>query len=266
MNIHYVVSVFLGNRRNKSKNADPFYCVRKHLNFLAQNPWYTSTFVCNKFVPEIDDLLPKIAKEYDVSNLKIIFRDNVDCSYGAWHQAVIEYIHKELDYHFLIEDDYTPANPWFLTPFVNKMSPNVHYVCSKMLKKPLHASVSNGLLSHALAQKVFEKHQKVFMLCGAPATNKPTLIGTRGIPWPLPNYRRSLNGLDYGMCERNQVHFLDYFEGTKLEEIADEYQVPFLMPTNWVKQLGGDAYAPIIPIIIEKKVWPGDDLMPLKLL
>ena len=249
MNIHYVVSVFLGNRRNKNQNADPFYCVRKHLNFLAQNPWYTSTFVCNKFIPKIDDLLPKIAKEYDAPNLKIIFRDNVDCSYGAWHQAVVENIHKELDYHFLIEDDYIPANPWFLTPFLNKMSPNVHYVCSKLLEIPramqLHASVSNGLLSHALAQKVFEKHQKVFMLCGA---------------------RRSLNGLDYVMCERNQIHFLDYFEGTKLEEIADEYQVPFLMSTNWVRQLGSTAYAPIIPIIMENKVWPGGDLMPLKLL
>ena len=132
MNIHYVVAVFLGPRRRSQPQCEPFYFVKKHLKFLQMSSFKQVTFVCNNYKPEFDDSLPIIVHEAKLPMpANVILRNNIDCSYGAWEHAIIQNIDKELDYHFLIEDDFIPTYQNFINHFIQKMKPNAAYTCTK---------------------------------------------------------------------------------------------------------------------------------------
>lgn len=252
MNIHYVVAVYLGPRR-LNHGLDPFHFTRQHLKFLQNSNCTQVTFVCNQYEYQYDKWLPIIVHEANLPMpANVVFRNNIDCSYGAWEYAVIQQINQNFDYHFLIEDDFIPTNQNFAHHFIQKMKPNVAYTCSKLFLHPLHPAVSNGLLSHQIAQKMFQEKRKIFKLNHAVGTSKPIVVGIRGVPWPLPNHRRIQRGLDYSACERNQMHFLDFFKekGYDLDHVADLMSVPFKHHFQQIHQDYGSELLPpaIVPM------------------
>lgn len=205
MKIHYVVAVYLGPRRLKSVQ-DPFCHLKKQLKFLHNwNGISKATLVCNKYDPALDKEIPKLIKFYKMPiAMDLIYRENEGGSYAAWETAVIKNLDNNLDYHFLIEDDYVPTTNKFLQPFINTMSQDTAYVCqhANFWEHKYHAAISNGLLSHKLSQNIFQKHKRLFNL--------------------------TQNGKGYIAFEKNQMNFLDYYteNGYLLKDVSHLCRVP----------------------------------------
>jgi len=210
MKIHYVIATYLGPRRIDPMPHDPLCHVKLHLKFLKKYPnvVHKSTIVCNQYDPILEEQLITLTQN---TNTELILRENKGCSYAAWEQAVIQNLFQNFDYHFLIEDDYIPLDQNFLQPYLYKSGPNIAYTCSLAKNFPTqrHAGISNGLLSNQLAEEIYKNNHALFHL------------KTKNTPELQKRFKNTHK--EYGICEYNQVFFLDPFtnEGYKINHVAD---------------------------------------------
>lgn len=226
--INYVVACYLGPRRSTGPAGEVF--IKRHLEYLEENnvPLSRVSVVLSADNSEqVVRAQPSMKKVKDYyTDIKLFIRHNVSYSYGAWSDTINSSIQngEDIDYFFLIEDDYLPARPDFLDILMSRLDEETAFVCQKVFEQPsvggvsTHAAVSNGMLSGRLAKNVYEQFESVFEI--------------------VPAY-------NYPQAERNQVNFLNNISsaGYKFTDVSDECSVHFLE-----HKVGGD---PIIKIIDE---------------
>lgn len=190
--------------------------LEKHLNFVRKSKFLSkATFVFNECSEVSNDEIKTMVGD----DAHLIFRPNIQCSYGAWQEAVLKNLNR-FDYHFLIEDDYLPVSGHFFVPFLQKMTDNVCYVASgiKQDRNGQFANPSNGLLSNEKAKIIFEKRNCLFDLSPASAET----------------------------CNHHQIHFLnylmDYFDMKAVRSTA-------IFEHSWgFEAIGEGPLLPVLPI------------------
>jgi hypothetical protein len=162
--VNYIVSVYAGNRRGY-KETPVMNFLEKHFNFLENKPNSISgfTFVINKSGndQEFIEIINKFIEKSELKG-KLIVRENLHGSYGAWENAILE-TYNDYTYSFMIEDDYIPSRVDFVDFFIKKIK-NHCYVSSLWQKN--HSSISNSLLDNSIVKNIFDKHNRLFYLYG----------------------------------------------------------------------------------------------------
>lgn len=239
MKINYIPVFYFGIKRNNNPK-DKFFFLKKHLEFISNltlDSNIEASFVINKTEFEDIQKIESVVSDYLIKiPFEIIYRKNVNSSYGGWNDAIKKNINKDYDYSFLIEDDYLPTSNDFYKPFLQEMSPNVAYVCTKVFNGqkrgfPRHAAISNGLISNEKCKIVLQQNNKVFYLSSSSTNN-------------------------YHSAEYSQVLFLSLLTayGFTFEQISDDFSKPFLDSNEkGVINYGGDLDAPIIPLVVPQK-------------
>ena len=226
--ISYIVALYFGPRMNQKYsikiNEDPLYFFKKHIEFLDKcDPLVISpTFVVNGSYPK--EFLNYI-KDYN-----IIFRENTGFSYGAWNAAIKHHLmqNTDVDYFFMLEDDYIPSTVDFYLPFVNLAVKETPLVCCKAGKdgdQPLHPQISNGIIRKDICQEIYNMYSDVFWY------NNP---------------------VSYEFAYHTQVFYIKYLLelGYGFTDISDEYCSIFKNSTNNSNVIFGDPnkQSLIIPI------------------
>ncbi len=118
----------------------------------------------------------------------------------------------DLEFAFLIEDDYVPAVSDFALAFLQRLSAGTGYVCQLARAVPdvfpRHAAMSNGAVSMDAARKALEVYGQIFSL----------------FPFALDRF-------DYAVGCENQVTFLALLEsvGYSVRDVADIASLPFFV-------------------------------------
>jgi hypothetical protein len=200
--INYVVAFYTGKRRSYPNGVPALTYLKEHIDYLTTAKNITGcTFIINKGNSVMDNQLVSEINDFKkVSKLpvKLIVRENIYGSYGAWEQAITE-TYKDYTHSFLIEDDYIPNIDDIITPFLNKMnSEDANYTASYFNNG--HASISNGLLNNSIVENTINKHGRLFQL------------------------QKDKCYAGFGSC---QVTFLKLIE-PKFNDITDRYNTIFL--------------------------------------
>jgi RimJ/RimL family protein N-acetyltransferase len=220
--ITYIVSVYFGKRRSKTYNrfwdVDIYYFVKQHIRMINKynNPDINKIlFVVNHYNHMIDQEILNVVKELDNKvPVEVIFRSNQNFSYGAWNDAIKHIIDTKTDYYFLIEDDYLPNFDKFYEPFVSQMDQSTGYVAQLVNYNynPVHASISNGLLSYEAAKDSYDTFGDIFKLSKASST---------------------LDDLDYQVATTDQINFLcNILEKYQIKDVSAITKIPFLESVN----------------------------------
>jgi len=165
----YVVACYFGPRRVHCAPyvENPYYYVQKHFEFLKSHKIPNLDLVLLMLNSTLDSDLNKVKEMFSTVDYKveIYCRPNIDGSYGAWHDGVINLInaHPEIKYALLIEDDYIPCDENVLDDFHQAMDDNTFYVCQFYTN---HAAMSNGMIDLTKAKDIYSRAGRVFMLNG----------------------------------------------------------------------------------------------------
>lgn len=182
----YIVPFYFGDRMatqyipayKQKMLEDKFYFAKKHIEFLenySNNDLEKIIFVINQRdeddVNEINEFFEKNTKIISSkTNLKLLFRDNVNISYGAWNDAICDDIENEDNqslYYFCLEDDYIPTTFNFVYPFIERCNDKTPYVCCKAVFDDFYiayASISNGIFLKKSCEQVYQKNNFIFLL------------------------------------------------------------------------------------------------------
>jgi len=243
----YIVCFYFGNRRmpltNLLSKGDRYGFVKRHIEFLDKikntSEINRIIFAINGISDKDEKMIKRLLSESNLSNYKVIFRDNIDYSYGAWNHALIDNLDSESRYAFLIEDDYIPSSTKFHEHFIKMFDDHTAYVCQyyDTINKIKHAGISNGFIDYYKCREVYEKHKNIFKLVS------------------------STDSKDYiaGSAETNQVLFLDYFTkefGYGIKDITEENYSLYLhinkgQPSSVVKLYGNEDGLRLITPILE---------------
>jgi hypothetical protein len=226
--IHYVVALYLGQRRHNLH--DPITYLKAHLDFLKDSgPEIVSATIVLNY--DDDSQIARAIEwidHYDMPHVNLHARPNVGYSYAAWETAVKEYRGPKVEYHFLCEDDYIPGYADFHKPFINKFSPKVGYVCSIVSGEgpDRHAGMSIGFLKHTAGRDALFNFGEIFNI----------------------NF-----GQGYHDAEWTQRKFLDYIEylGYEFVDCADESSFPFMAFGEVVYYGNKDKPAAIVPVGVD---------------
>lgn len=220
----YVVCFYFGYRRvpiiNNLILKDKYYLVKRHLDFIKKNLkkckhlnniYFMINSIENKdhissqlTIERIE--IEKIIQSYELNNVKLIQRENIDFSYGAWNEAIILGIDTKSRYAFLSEDDYVPNVPNFYEYFIKKFDNDTAYVCQLyigtegIINSKVHAAMSSGFISYEKAKVVYNRYGSVFKL--------------------VNRHDNNINN-SYNLGQINQVDFLDYFHEYKITDVSD---------------------------------------------
>lgn len=195
-------------------------------------------FVVNSDAPErVDGQLAGFGLELSAligCPVEICVRPNTGYSYGAWEYGVQRALAGPEEYAFLIEDDYVPAVPNFLDPFLAESSARVGFVAQQLEAlpghiAPVHAAVSNGLLALGCARVTLDMFGRIFAI-----------------------YPFAMRGGDHILGTENQVTFLALAEaaGFCISDVADSCSIPYHdTPTNGIRERGqASKPAPLVPV------------------
>ena len=164
MKLAYIVSLYFGTRRVQASGyrQDRLFYLRKHIEQLSKLNHSCSKviFVISQTSSKNTDiieaeraskLIESFKKEHSEKEVEILSRKNLGMSYGAWDEALKKSC-KDVDYSFLIEDDYCPVTHDFDKKFLDffTQNKNLAYVCQLWWTHheglDFHAGISNGLL------------------------------------------------------------------------------------------------------------------------
>lgn len=221
----YIVAFYLGHRRSTFYNTlgkeNKLFLIQQHIKYLQTQPEGLNNIY---FVFNTDSSTSHLSEEVETYiktiplDINIIFRNNINFSYGAWEEVIIENINNSTtsDYAFLIEDDYIPTSRDSIGPFIERIQEekNIGYVAQLVNANSIaglhndasiqhHAAISNGLLNYSAAKDALKKYSSVFLL-------NPSKRNYDGGVW-------------------NQLHFLNYIITSDylLLGMEDKYLHPF---------------------------------------
>ena len=135
MKIAYIVSLYFGTRRVQASGyrQDKLFYLRKHIEHLTRLKHSCSKiiFVINHSLDhqEITEtkraikLILDFKVEHSDKKVEILRRENSGMSYAAWDEALKRSC-KDVDYTFLIEDDYCPVSNNFDEKFLHYFAEN----------------------------------------------------------------------------------------------------------------------------------------------
>lgn len=166
--IDYIVSCYFGNRRilisNNCTKIDKLYFIKKHIN--AINTLKVDKINKIVFTINIDDeddknmVLEYLQNINSKITIDVIFNENIGFSYKAWETAIIQNIDDDVDYFFLIEDDYLPVSDHFYNYFLDCFTKYTGYVCELVFKN--HASGPNGIIRKDICQELLKSRGSIF--------------------------------------------------------------------------------------------------------
>tara|TARA_Y100000310_G_scaffold328697_1_gene397248 strand:+ start:718 stop:1470 length:753 start_codon:yes stop_codon:yes gene_type:complete len=215
--VAYICAIFFGPRRSWLEhwgNVDPLYCLKEQIRCLLAHATRIErvVFVCNLRDDDLDEETYAQAQEIvahqdgtdSTREWVICSRPNVAFSYGAWEHGLCGYV-DELDYAFLMEDDYVPCKDGFDDELITRYFSSEHsqknvLYCSSWWKYNRSAN-SNGIINISLF-----RHRNTFS---------------------LPRYRSHRPHYKHGDdCQRV---FLRQFtsKGYEIINMAKDYSFPF---------------------------------------
>lgn len=212
--IDYIVCFYFGKRRTQLTNLllqdNRYGFVKKHVDFLEKfkegGELNNITFVINGESESDRKVVETILSKSKLKKYSVINRANIDYSYGAWNDAIIQNINSKATHAILIEDDYIPSHIEFHKYFLDLFDKNTAYVCQYYdTTNPInHAAISNGIISYEKCRTVYDKKGTVLKLVGSQNSKEYTL----------------------DTAERNQVIFLDYLInefGYNIKDITENH-------------------------------------------
>ena len=229
----YIAAFYLGHRRSTFYNTlgkeNKLFLVNQHIRFLLTQPEGLNNihFVFNTdgSTSHLSEEIKAYIKTFPL-NINIIFRDNVNFSYGAWQEAIIENINNSTtsDYAFLIEDDYIPTSPDSIKPFIEKIQEveNVGYVAQLVSSNKSanaadhgsihhHAAISNGLLNYSAAKDVLKNNPSLFLL-------NPSRRDYSGGVWNQLYFLNHIISSDYLLLSMDDKYLQPFYE-LKIEDV-----------------------------------------------
>jgi hypothetical protein len=236
MKINYIIAMYFGPRRSYGAGQDKFIFLKEQIRFLSELPKDSDIIHAVFSINEIEEVSrEEIERIVKASNIRIPYeiryRPNVGYSYANWNEVLIEYRNKDFDYHFLIEDDYIPTNPYFYNIFVELMAEKIPFVCMLasehgFMGHQRHPTICIGLIRSKEAYEVLENKGSV--LCIYP-------------------------GQTYTFAEQSQIHMMDYFNemGHGFVGLPDNIRKPFWDNSIGLWERGGFDPPVIIPIGID---------------
>jgi hypothetical protein len=217
----YIVCFYFGERRvvitNELLLSDKYFFVKKHLDFIKNNKSVLNDInniilVINNSTDEDLKSVTKIKNKYSFSNkIIVIGRGNLNYSYGAWNDGLINQIESNTPstHAFLCEDDYVPCNENFHRKFIEIFDTDTVYVCQ--LFENNHAAISNGFISYSIIKEFYNTTKQLFVLS---------------------------NDTNYYSAEINQINFLNNFKNYKCVDICEKYYSKFLCAKENIKIYG----------------------------
>ena len=150
MRINYIIATWNGKRVTDTGRSYE-HVLRNHLKQLAS---------VKHSLDQVTIMKPEsgiINSYYDVElppNAVVIECENKHLSYGQYLKA-LELLHKDFDYHILIEDDYVPAVDDFDRKLVELYEEGT-YLCSMIggNRDRFHCAISNGIISSNTYAKI----------------------------------------------------------------------------------------------------------------
>lgn len=239
------MACWLGARRVTAV-SDPRMFFDRHLQYLEKHKIDVDrvTMVFSIGAPEHKVRALEIMQDYKdyYTELKIVFRENKNFSYGAWNDVLNECManNEDFTHYFLVEDDYAPGRPDFLDVYESQMAEGVGYVCQKISHETLselfntqpHPGICCGLLLGQAARDAYEKFGTV-----------------------LEVERWSTTRYDYSSL-RLQIHFMDNVVACGYG-FADTYKVssiPFVLADIYVELSVMEFGDPSLPRALEPVV------------
>lgn len=235
-NIDYLCTFYFGRRRcfltEEMYEKNKYTFLKEQVKYLKKyrKLYNNILFLINDDGSADREIVKELSK--GVRDVKIIYRDNVNLSYGAWQEGLDYLVDNNIDseYAFLNEDDYILVDKNSLQPFIDKSGPKTVFVCG--LWRQNHASISFGLLNMNLAKR----------------TN------TKKVRFRLPHH--TPDNLYRGGI-RAQITFMDHYKSfgphnIVFKDIMDNHFIrfrdPFLKEVIWGNKNGTEI---IIPIELE---------------
>jgi len=229
--VNYIVCFYNGVRKCYPQGTPIDYFLDQQIKFLSKpiNHIKGFTFVFNKSGND-GEIIEKATAFCRDSNLegKLIVRPNIDGSYGAWEQGIME-TYQNFTHSFLVEDDYIPVCGDFLDYFLGEGDGNTAFVASWVGRSPINpktpvASISNGLFFNKVIPETLKKHATLFRL-----------VRKRGNAYPPlgRNQRRFLNfitnGKDGKLKDITNVASTVYQRSNKQLEFYKDPKLPTIM-------------------------------------
>ena len=199
---NYIIAAYFGERRTSSSMKTTEFFLDTHLDFFnrTKNPQLNRIIVVlNIKNDDDDDKLQTIKDKYKHLPIKYIVKYNIGGSYYNFELGLLDslFFDPDVDYSFVIEDDYMPFSPNFYESFKNKMKEDDSYIYvstaydygvdwipdKNCFEGHYFPSISNGLFDMKKLKDILNKKNRLFNIS---------------------------NSDDYNTFERNQVHFIDY--------------------------------------------------------
>ena len=167
MKLAYIVSLYFGTRRVQAAGyrQERLFYLQQHLKQLSilKHSCSKVIFVISQTPLKNNEaieaeratkLIQSFKTDHPEKEVEILTRENLGMSYAAWDEALKKSC-KDVDYSFLIEDDYCPVSNNFDEKFLHYFTENekLAYVCQLWWTHnagcAFHAGISNGLFSMA---------------------------------------------------------------------------------------------------------------------
>ena len=123
---NYIIAAYFGERRTSSSMKTTEFFLDTHLDFFnrTKNPQLNRIIVVlNIKNDDDDDKLQTIKDKYKHLPIKYIVKYNIGGSYYNFELGLLDslFFDPDVDYSFVIEDDYMPFSPnFYLLPLAKK--------------------------------------------------------------------------------------------------------------------------------------------------
>lgn len=158
MTYNYVVGCWGGERRriDNAYITDPLYYIKANVAQLTKltHSLDQITFVVNDNGNETYNNYMGSLSDIGETKVKVLFRENLGMSYGAWAHAYETY-GTEFDYYIFMEDDYVPNLDNFDNVLKDMLlEKDLDFLCGKYTD---HAACANGIAKSESIKVIYDK-------------------------------------------------------------------------------------------------------------
>ena len=221
MKFNYIISAYFGTRLTYP-NLSGEKLLDTHLEFFNKNYIaFLNRIIIILNIEKSDDIkkLQIIKEKYQKLPITYIVKGNIGGSYYNYELGILNSLSLDtnINYAFVIEDDYMPFDTEFYLPFINKLKEgNNVFVCQKLINYPkgkIHAGVSNGMFDLNKVREYYKKNDKILNV--------------------------DIQSNDYLTFVKNQRNFLDYLSDEyEIADISEKYCQPFYGETSVITNFG----------------------------
>lgn len=233
---NYIISAYFGKRRARAYNTlnNTEILLDIHLDFFLKNKIeLLNRIIIVLNITKNDDIniIKTLKDKYKDLPIHYIIKDNVGGSYYNFEIGLLNslFLDPDINYSFIIEDDYMPFSLSFYKPFIEKIKKdNYVYVC-QMLDAAIgntgeiYGGISNGVFDMRKIKQFLKKNKQLFDII---TTNEKdyTKYQKNQI-----TFTRNLNKYYKitGLCIETRC-FINSKNYNSLEKSSGKYSIPFL--------------------------------------